>query len=85
MKWNVSWRQGAHLSADGRGAKGCLLEGPVEVCLARDPDTSGGLAWREPIREPKPSAELPLPPTSGVALLLTCVYIYYVVPSQIPA
>ncbi len=52
-------QQGRDLSAEGRGAKGCL---PPEVCLARGPVGSGGLAWREPMREPNPSAELPLPP-----------------------
>ena len=58
------------LSEEGRGARGCR---PAEVCRDRGPVVgSGGLAWREPMREPKPSAEVPLPPTSGVALLDTC-------------
>lgn len=57
------------LSEEGRGARGCR---PAEVCWDRGPVVgSGGLAWREPMREPKPSAEVPLPPTSGVALLDT--------------
>lgn len=60
----------ADLSAEGRGARGCL---PAEIWRERGTvEGSGGLVWREPMREPKPSAELPLAPASGVALLDTC-------------
>ena len=69
---DCKWHQSAsYLSTDGRGARGWrppdIWRGRVEARRG-----SGGLPTRDPITDPNPSAEAPLPPTSGVSLLETC-------------
>ena len=67
-KWHQS---SSHLSTAGRGARGWrppdIWRGRVEARRG-----SGGLPTRDPITDPNPSAEAPLPPMSGVSLLETC-------------